>query len=185
MTRTVRILTGLLGLWFAGGRVTAVEAAMKLTSSAFQPNEAIPAKFTCEGEDVSPALAWEAAPAGTKSFALVCDDPDAQSVAGKVWVHWLIWNIPPTASALPEGVAKTAAVLAVGGARQGINDFRKTGYGGPCPPPHHGLHHYHFKLYALDTVLSLAPKATKAQLEAAIKGHVLDEAKVVGTYERK
>ncbi|NQU11997.1 YbhB/YbcL family Raf kinase inhibitor-like protein [bacterium] len=158
---------------------------MKLSSPAFQSNQRIPTKHTGEGADVSPALQWEGAPAGAKSFALVCDDPDALSVAGKVWDHWVIWNIPAAAKELPENVAKTETVPVLGGARQGMNTWPRLGYNGPMPPPGHGVHHYHFKLYALGTVLNLAPRATKAQLEAAINGHVLGQAELVGTYERK
>ena len=156
---------------------------MKLTSSAFQHNQRIPAKFTGEGADVSPSLKWEGAPSGVKSFALICDDPDAMSVAGKVWDHWLIWNIPATATELPENVEKKETVL--GEAKQGMNGWPRLGYNGPMPPPGHGVHHYHFKLYALDTVLSLSAKAVKKQLLDAIKGHVLAEAELIGTYERK
>jgi len=158
---------------------------MKLSSPSFQHQQRIPAKFTGEGADVSPALQWEGAPAGTKSFALICDDPDAMSVAGKVWDHWLIWNIPGTATGLPENVAKTETVPALGGARQGLNGWPRVGYNGPMPPSGHGVHHYHFKLYALDTVLSLPPRATKKQLLEAMKGHILAEAELIGTYERK
>jgi len=159
------------------------ETTMKLTSPSFQHNQPIPQKFTGEGPDVSPELRWEGAPAGTKSFALVCDDPDAMSVAGKVWDHWVIWNIPAGMNALPEGVAKSETVL--GGARQGLNTWPKLGYNGPMPPPGHGVHHYHFKLYALDTELDLPAKSTKKQLEAAMKGRILAQCELIGTYERK
>ena len=158
---------------------------MKLTSTAFAANQRIPTRFTGDGADVSPALQWAGAPAGVKSFALICDDPDALSVAGKVWDHWLIWNIPATASELPENVAKTESIAALGGARQGMNGWPKLGYNGPLPPPGHGVHHYHFKFYALDTVLNLPARATKPQLEAALKGHVLAETELIGTYERQ
>ncbi len=158
---------------------------MKLTSTAFVANQRIPTKYTGEGVDISPALKWTDAPAGVKSFALICDDPDALSVAGKVWDHWLIWNIPATVTELPENVVKTATVAALGGARQGMNSWPWLGYNGPMPPPGHGVHHYHFKLYALDAVLNLPAKATKPQLEAALKGHVLAETQLTGTYERK
>ena len=163
----------------------AKEATMKLTSPSFPHNGRIPSKFTGEGADVSPSLKWEGVPSGTKSFALICDDPDAMSVAGKVWDHWLIWNIPATATELPENVSKTETVASLGGARQGMNGWPRLGYNGPMPPPGHGVHHYHFKLYALDTVLALPPRATKKELLEAMKGHVLAEAELVGTYERK
>jgi len=156
---------------------------MKLSSPSFQHSQAIPAKFTGEGADVSPGLKWEGAPSGVKSFALICDDPDAMSVAGRVWDHWLIWNIPATVSELPENVEKKETVL--GGAKQGMNGWPRLGYNGPMPPPGHGVHHYIFKLYALDTVLSLPAKAVKKQLLEAMKGHVLAEVELVGTYERK
>ena len=156
---------------------------MKLTSPSFQHNQPIPKKFTGEGADVSPELKWDGAPAGTKSFALVCDDPDAMSVAGKVWDHWVIWNIPAGTTSLPEGVEKKETVL--GGARQGLNTWPRLGYNGPMPPPGHGVHHYHFKLYALDTELDLPAKSTKKQLEAAMKGHILAQCELIGTYERK
>ncbi|MCS7048464.1 MAG: YbhB/YbcL family Raf kinase inhibitor-like protein [Verrucomicrobiae bacterium] len=161
----------------------AEEVKMKLSSAAFAAGQRIPQKYTGEGADISPPLSWEGAPAGTKSFALICDDPDAVRVAGKVWVHWVIWNIPGTATGLPENVEKKEVVL--NGARQGMNSWPRLGYNGPMPPPGHGVHHYHFKLYALDAVLDLPPRATKQQLEAAMKGHILAEAELIGTYEQK
>ena len=158
---------------------------MKLSSSVFQAEQRIPTKFTGEGADVSPSLKWEGTPAGTKSFALICDDSDALSVAGKVWDHWLIWNLPATLKELPENVAKTETVAALGSARQGMNSWPRLGYNGPLPPPRHGVHHYHFKLYALDVTLALPAKATKQKLLEAIQGHTLAEAELIGTYERK
>jgi Raf kinase inhibitor-like YbhB/YbcL family protein len=152
---------------------------MKLSSLSFQHNQRIPKQFTGEGPDVSPALKWESSPAGTKSFALICDDPDAMSVAGKVWVHWVVWNIPANKTELPENASKTGA-----GLKQGLNTWPRLGYNGPMPPPGHGVHHYHFKLYALDTMVELPAKSTKKQLEAAMKGHVLAQAELIGTYER-
>jgi Raf kinase inhibitor-like YbhB/YbcL family protein len=163
--------------------VAAEEAKMKLSCSSFAHNQPIPKKHTGEGQDVSPPLKWEGAPAGTKSFALICDDPDAMSVAGKVWDHWVIWNIPATTTELPENVEKKEVVL--GGAKQGLNSWPKVGYNGPMPPPGHGVHHYHFKLYALDIELSLPAKSTKHQVQAALKGHILAQAELIGTYERK
>ena len=144
---------------------------MKLTSPAFADGAAIPERFTCEDEDVSPALAWTDVPAGTTSFALICDDPDAP---GKTWVHWVVWGIPPTTTVLPEGFD---------GASQGLTDFRRTGYGGPCPPPGKP-HRYYFKLYALTEPLALAPRATKADLERAMDGKVLASATLMGTFDR-
>ncbi len=160
---------------------------LKLTSTAFRPSATIPRKFTGEGDDVSPPLAWEGMPAGTKEFALICDDPDAPSP--EPWVHWVIYGIPADVHALPEGVKSSEPELkrpVV--ARQGKNSFGSgatIGYRGPMPPPGHGVHHYHFKLYSLDTRLDLAPGSKKDQLLDAMKGHVLAEAELVGTYERK
>ncbi len=153
-----------------------VETAMTLvlTSSAFADGGAIPSKYTCDGADVSPALTWSGAPGNTQTFALIADDPDAP--AG-TWVHWVLFNLPGTAKALPENASP-------GGAVQGRNDFRKTGYGGPCPPPGKP-HRYFFKLYAVDTSLALHAGATKAQLEAAMQGHIIATAQLVGTYGRK
>ena len=160
-------------------------AQLTLGSPSFQPNQPIPKQFTGEGADVSPMLKWNGAPAGTKSFALVCDDPDAMSVAGKVWDHWVIWNIPAPTTVLPENVAKTETVATLGGAKQGMNSWPRLGYNGPLPPPQHGVHHYHFKLYALDTMLELPTKSTKKQLEAAMQSHILAQAELIGTYEQK
>ncbi len=161
------------------------EVKMKLTSPAFEHGQPIPKKYTGEGPDVSPPLRWEGAPAGTRSFAIICDDPDALRVAGKVWDHWLIWNIPAAVTELPEGVAKTDTLPSLGGARQGMNSWPRLGYNGPMPPPGSGVHHYRFKLYALDTVLEVPPKSNRKLLEAAMKGHILAEAELVGTYERR
>ena len=155
---------------------------MKLTSPSFESGKMIPSKFTGEGADVSPVLKWEGAPAGTKSFALICDDPDAPV---GTWDHWLIWNIPATATELPENVAKMESVAALGGARQGLNSWPRLGYNGPMPPRGHGVHHYQFKLIALNAMLNLPAKSNKKQLEAAVKGHVLAQAELVGLYERK
>ena len=152
-----------------------------LSSPSFRNNQPIPSKHSCEGEDASPPLKWEGAPAGTKSFALICDDPDAP---GGTWVHWVIYGIGTGTTELPENVAKTDTVSALGGAKQGRNDFGKSGYGGPCPPRGHGVHHYHFRLYALDTELNLAPRVKRHQLDAAMKGHILAQTELVGTYQR-
>ena len=154
--------------------------AFALTSSAFTEGTAIPAKYTCEGEDVSPPLAWSDAPAGTVSFALIVDDPDAP--AG-TWVHWVLYNLPATAGELPENVAKVET-LDLGGARQGRNDFQRPGYGGPCPPPG-PAHRYFFKLYALDAALPPRPAARQKDVEAAMQGHTLGMAQLVGTYARR
>ena len=153
--------------------------AFQLQSSAFKPGAEIPQKFTCQGSDISPALSWSGAPAGTKSFALIADDPDAP--AG-TWVHWVIYDLPSSATQLAESVTKTEKTQ--GGGTQGTNDFKKVGYGGPCPPPGNA-HRYFFKLYALDTALNLKPGASKADLEKAMKGHTLAHAELVGTYKRR
>lgn len=154
---------------------------LSLSSSAFASNGAIPAKYTCEGDDVSPPLAWSGVPAGTKSLALIVDDPDAPDPAQPrmTWVHWVLYDIPPTASGLPEAVAKAALPS---GTREGLNDWGRTGYGGPCPPI--GRHRYFHKLYALDTVLPELNKPKKAALESAMQGHILEQATLIGTYQK-
>ncbi len=153
--------------------------SIQLTSSAFADGSPIPSKYTCDGNDVSPPLKWSGVPQGTKSLALICDDPDAP--AG-IWVHWVMYNIPATTTELPEGVPASDAVL--GSARQGVNDFRRIGYGGPCPP-RGNPHRYYFKLYALDTELSLKSKATKKDVVNAMQGRVLAEGQLMGTYRRR
>ena len=155
----------------------------KLTSSAFKPGASILRKYTGEGEDASPPLAWEGAPSATKEFALICDDPDAPTP--KPWVHWVIYSIASDVRMLPEGTPDEPQLTKPIAARQGKNSWDTSGYRGPMPPPGHGKHRYHFKLYALDRQVDLAPAATKEQLLAAIKDHVLAEAKLIGTYERK
>ena len=150
---------------------------MELHSSSFKAGAPIPARYTCDGPDISPSLEWSGTPPSTKSFALICDDPDAPR---GTWVHWVLFNIPPGAAALPERVMKTRTIA--NGARQGINDSRQIGYTGPCPPG--GTHRYFFKLYALDTELPLDPGITKADLERGMKGHIIAEAELMGTYQR-
>jgi Raf kinase inhibitor-like YbhB/YbcL family protein len=152
--------------------------ALKLTTTAFQPGGAIPKKFTCDGPDVSPPLAWADPPAGTQSFALIVDDPDAPV---GTWVHWVLYDLPASARELPEGVPKEDELQ--NGGRQGRNDFRKIGYGGPCPPAG-PAHRYFFKLYALDAKTNLKPGATKAELEKAMKGHISAQAELMGRYRR-
>ena len=156
--------------------------AFALRSPSFEPDGSIPAKHTCQGDDAAPPLAWSDPPAGTKSFALIVDDPDAPDPRAPktTWVHWVLYNLPATARALPE--AARAADLPAG-AREGINDWQRAGYGGPCPPI--GRHRYFHKLYALDTELPDLRQPTKKALERAMQGHVLAEAQLVGTYEKK
>jgi Raf kinase inhibitor-like YbhB/YbcL family protein len=150
---------------------------LHLTTTAFQIGGFIPKEFTCDGPDISPALAWTAPPAGTKSLAVIVDDPDAP--AG-TWVHWLLYDLPGDARKLDEDVAKDRQLP--DGARQGRNDFGKIGYNGPCPPKG-SPHRYFFKLYALDRKTNLKAGASKAELERAMKGHILAEAEVVGQFQ--
>jgi Raf kinase inhibitor-like YbhB/YbcL family protein len=152
--------------------------AMKLTSNAFAPGADIPVRFTCSGEDVSPGLTWTDGPAGTQSFALIMDDPDAPS---GTFTHWVLFDLPPQTRQLRENVSKAEELP--GGGRQGRNDFRRVGYGGPCPPPGKP-HRYFFKLYALDSKLNLKPGATKGEVEAAMKGHILQQADLIGKFKR-
>jgi Raf kinase inhibitor-like YbhB/YbcL family protein len=154
--------------------------ALTLTSSAFKNGEAMPSQYTCEGGDVSPPLAWDGVPDGTKSFALILDDPDAPDPKAPkiIWVHWLVYNL---AAATRELAAGAAASGLPQGAATGINNFKHDRYGGPCPPV--GRHRYFHKLYALDTTLSLR-SPTKPELEAAMQGHVLASAELVGTYQK-
>jgi hypothetical protein len=153
---------------------------MQITSTAFDAQGPIPTRHTCEGEDVAPPLAWRDLPAGTRSLALIVDDPDAPdpSKPQRTWVHWVMYDIPPTVPGLPEGGRPAFA-----GSRDGANDWERTGYGGPCPPI--GRHRYFFKLYALDTLLGDQQLPDKAQLEHAMQGHVLGEAQLMGTYQKQ
>lgn len=155
--------------------------ALVMTSSAFAPNGSIPKQYTCEGADVSPALNWSGVPAGTKSLVLIVDDPDAPDPKAPklTWVHWLLYNIPSDSSGLAENEKKNGVPK---GALPGLNDWKRTGYGGPCPPI--GRHRYFHKLYALDIVLPDLKRPTKSQLLDAIRGHVLAEAQLVGSYEK-
>lgn len=152
--------------------------ALTITSSAFKEGETIPSRHTCDGKDLSPPLSWSGVPANTKSLALISDDPDAPM---GTWVHWVLYNVPADTTYLPEGVPTLPELPS--GALQGATDFGRPGYGGPCPPS--GTHRYFFKLYALDLVLDLKPGATKKELEAAMQGHILAEAQLMGTYRRQ
>jgi len=150
---------------------------MELTSTDFIEGGMIPTDFTSDGTNMSPTLAWTEPPEGTQSFALICDDPDAPM---GTWVHWVLWNISASDRSLSQNVPTTAQIS--GGIAQGINDFKKCGYGGPSPPS--GTHRYFFKFYALDTPLQLPETTTKADLESAMSGHVLGEAQLMGRYQR-
>jgi Raf kinase inhibitor-like YbhB/YbcL family protein len=152
--------------------------ALRLTSSAFIHEGEIPALYTCDKRDISPPLAWAGVPANARSLALIVDDPDAPDPAAPkmVWVHWVLYDIPPATAGLAEGAKPHELPV---GIREGLNDWKRTGYGGPCPPI--GRHRYFFKLYALDTVLPDLDRPTKAGLEGAIKGHVLEHATLIGT----
>jgi Raf kinase inhibitor-like YbhB/YbcL family protein len=172
ITRTV-----LLFIFFFISPIIFMEAkdmgTLKLSSPAFKHNDSIPSKYTCDGADINPPLVIENAPLSAKSLALIVDDPDAP--AGN-WVHWVVWNIDPTTNEIRENTVPSRAL-------QGINDFRKHDYGGPCPPS--GTHRYFFKIYALDMILSLGPKADKAELERAMKGHIIARGELIGLYRRK
>jgi Raf kinase inhibitor-like YbhB/YbcL family protein len=155
-------------------------AGFALSSPALPPGEDVPRKFTADGQDLSPLLEWTEPPAGTKSFALIVDDPDAP--AG-TWVHWVLTGIPSGTRKLPEGIDARPKPDGLGGATNGKNNFGKLGYGGPSPPPGKP-HRYYFKLYALDTMVETAPGASKADAVAAMKGHILAEAELMRTYRR-
>jgi Raf kinase inhibitor-like YbhB/YbcL family protein len=167
----------LLSALLTGGPVMALE----ISSTAFGPGTTIPTRCTCEGDDLSPALHWRGVPTGAKSLVLIIDDPDAPDPhAPKItWVHWVLVNLPVASGGLPEGIAPAALPA---GTVEGLNDWKRTGYGGPCPPI--GRHRYFHKLYALDVVLDGLKHPTKAQVETAMKGHVLAHAELVGTYEK-
>jgi hypothetical protein len=155
--------------------------SLALTSPAFSHNGQIPKQYTCQGDDVSPALAWDDLPEGTKSLALIVDDPDAPDPAApqRTWVHWVLYNIPPGASGLKTAIEPAALPP---GSREGKNDWKRTGYGGPCPPI--GRHRYFHKLYALDVTLPDLKQPTKAELEKAMKGHVIGKIELMGTYQK-
>lgn len=154
---------------------------LRLSSKAFAPHGEIPARYTCEGDDTSPGLDWQGVPPGTRSLVLIVDDPDAPDPKAPrmTWVHWVLYNLPPDATGLPEGA--TSADLPAG-TREGLNDWNRSGYGGPCPPV--GRHRYFHRLYALDTMLPELDRPTRADVEAAMAGHILEQAELVGTYEK-
>ncbi len=159
--------------FYSSGTEAQNMSTLTLSSSAFKHQAHIPSKYTCDGSDVSPQLVVGNIPAGTKSLALIVDDPDAPR---GTWVHWVVWNINPDTKEIKEGAVPA-------GSHQGMNDFRKLDYGGPCPPS--GTHRYFFKLYALDSVLSPGANASKANVERAMEGHILGRAELIGLYQRK
>jgi Raf kinase inhibitor-like YbhB/YbcL family protein len=183
---STRSLTGIgAALAMAAGITCAAErdTTMELSSSAFAHDADIPSQHTCEGGDQSPPLAWSGVPAGAKSLALIVDDPDAPDPAAPkmTWVHWVLYNLSPDTSGLAAGKSRPADLPT--GTREGLNDWQRTGYGGPCPPI--GRHRYVHKLYALDTVLPVLQPPTKAALERAMQGHILAKAELVGYYRKR
>jgi Raf kinase inhibitor-like YbhB/YbcL family protein len=170
---SVRLATGATAIDAEGGTM-----AFAISSASFQSGANIPRKYTCEGADVSPELHWTSPPAGTQSFALIADDPDAPV---GTWTHWVLFDLPSQTASLAENVPKVDELP--GGGFQGRNDFRKVGYGGPCPPAGKA-HRYFFKLYALDSKLNLKPGATKQEVERAMQGHILGQAEWMGKYQR-
>jgi Raf kinase inhibitor-like YbhB/YbcL family protein len=167
--------TSINGRNMAGGMAM---GAITVSSTAFADSATIPKQYTCEGMDMSPPLAWSGVPSAAKTVAMILDDPDAPM---GTWTHWIIWNIPASTTSLSEGMPKDATVS--GGIRQGRNSWPKTGYGGPCPPPGKP-HHYYFTVYTLDTTLSLPDSTNRAQLEAAMKGHILAQGQLLGMYAK-
>lgn len=172
------IATMLLVPWIAAREET---MSFSLSSPAFVPDGPIPKKYTCDGNDVSPPLMWRDAPPGTESLALILEDPDAPDPAAPrmTWVHWVLYDLPPATSSLPEDTASRGLPE---GSHEGLNDWKRTGYGGPCPPV--GRHRYIHRLYALDVTLGDLDEPTRQALEAAMAGHVLAEAELMGTYQR-
>jgi Raf kinase inhibitor-like YbhB/YbcL family protein len=178
MFRALRVAALTVGMTAVAAGVRG-EGKMRIVSTAFNHDGAIPPIYTCEGKDISPPISWSDVPPGTKSLALIVDDPDAPDPEAPkmTWVHWVLYNLPPTSDGLAESVKTLPA-----GAKEGMNDWKRTGYGGPCPPI--GRHRYFHKLYALDTVLPDLKQPTKAKLEEAMKGHILSEARLMGTYQK-
>ena len=172
-------LAAILGLSNSQAAQKPENMNMQVTSAAFAEGDAIPIKYTCDEKNVSPPLKWNGTPSGAKSLVLIADDPDAP---GHTWVHWVVYNLAPATTELPEDCPKSQYLP--GGAMQGINDFRHLGYGGPCPPPGKP-HRYFFKIYALDAALNLKPGASKKEVEAAMERHVLAQGQLMGTYKRK
>lgn len=188
LTKSWKLIAGLLPLavfmFNLNIPITSIaedKMALRLSSTAFTDGGEIPLKYTCQGEDMAAPLQWEGVPEGTRSLVLIVDDPDAPDPKDPkmTWVHWVLYNIPPEAGGLPEGA--TSAALSPG-TKEGLNDWKRTGYGGPCPPI--GRHRYFHKLYALDTLLEEMDRPTKAQIESAMMGHIVAKAEIVGTYEK-
>ena len=181
VTFMLLVSAGLAGAEAANEASNKGGALVKLTSAEFSENGSIPSVHTCEGKDTSPSLAWSGLPEGTKSLVLIVDDPDAPDPAAPrmTWVHWVLYNIPADAAGLAEGVAPGDLPADT---KEGLNDWKLTGYGGPCPPI--GRHRYFHKLYALDTVLPDLGKPTKTVVEKAMEGHILGQAELVGTYQK-
>ena len=162
----------------AGSTPTPINQTMKLTSTVFTEGGPIPSKYTCDGENISPPLTWSGIPPSTKSLALIVDDPDAP---GKTWVHWIVYNLSPASNSLNENMPATNQINSQ--AFQGTNDFKKIGYGGPCPPS--GTHRYFFKLYALDSTVTItSERATKDELLRNMQGHIIAQAELIGLYKR-
>jgi Raf kinase inhibitor-like YbhB/YbcL family protein len=182
MNRKYSTLFVLLILAYGFGELGAVEGdkkmAITITSSAFKEGGMIPAKYTCDGQNISPPLKWQQVPQDVKSFALISDDPDAPI---GIWIHWVLWNIPAEANGLPENIPPTKELP--DGSKQGITSTRTNGYHGPCPPS--GTHRYYFKIYALDTMLDLPQTSAKQDLLEAMKGHILAEGSLMGKYQRQ
>jgi len=178
----ILLMCGVFGVSSADGLQKERAMTMALTSTAFAAGAAIPSRYTCEGPGVSPPLAWQGVPAGAKSLVLIEDDPDAPDPAAPktTWVHWLLYDLPPTSRGLPEDASPSALPT---GTREGSNDWKRPGYGGPCPPI--GRHRYFHKLYALDVVLGDLHSPDKRALETAMRGHVIAHAELMGTYQKQ
>ena len=178
LTFSIPFVIIVAGIWFylqqekvESPSISLTRSSMQISSTAFEHNQNIPSKYTCDGENISPPISISEVPEDTKTLALIVDDPDAPS---KTWVHWLVWNIDPETSEIEEGSAPTGL--------EGTTDFGRTGWGGPCPPS--GTHRYFFKLYALDSELNLDSSATKEDLEAAMESHILEQTELIGLYQK-
>lgn len=181
------MLTGIFLCSIIYGNQPHIKHLFTLTSNAFSNNAAIPKKYTCQGDNLSTPLEWSGVPAGTKSLALIMDDPDAEKVVGYTWVHWVVYNISPDTRKLTEGLSKASKIKLADGswATQGITSWKKPGYGGPCPPAGTGVHHYKYRLMALSLSPTLPEGLNKAKLLDAVKGSIIAEANLTGTYGNK